>query len=155
MNCLINISEATSLALHATIYLKAHNNRNVSTKEIAEEFDASEAHLAKVMQRLVKSGLIRSIRGPKGGFSLEKSGDEVSLFQLYELFDGPLPENNCLFHKPSCNLELCVFDDFLCSINKQIFDYMKNANLSELASMYLKGMRKKKQNRQSKQLIKQ
>ncbi len=143
MNCILNMSEATSLAIHAVIYLGAHNGRKVSTKEIAEEFNASEAHLAKVMQRLVKSGLVRSIRGPKGGFSLEKTGDEVSLLQLYELFEGPIPETICLFHRPSCNLNQCVLDDFLGSINKQALDYMTNTNLSELAELYLKGSRKK------------
>ncbi len=64
---ILNISEATSLAIHAMIYIEANSNRKVSTKEIAVEFDASEAHLSKVLQRLVRSGYVKSVRGPKQG----------------------------------------------------------------------------------------
>ena len=150
MNGIVNMSEATALALHAVIYMEAHNGRKVSTKEIAEEFKASEAHLAKVLQRLVKSGLVRSIRGPKGGFTLDKPGDEVNLLQLYELFEGPVPETICLFQRPACTLSQCVLNDFLKNINKQALDYMKNTHLSELAERYLKGSKEKNETKNRK-----
>ena len=49
MSKILNISEATALSIHAMIYLEANNGRMVSTKEIAQTFQASEAHLSKVM----------------------------------------------------------------------------------------------------------
>ena len=137
MNCILNISEATSIAFHAVIYLEVHNDRKVSTKEIAEVFKVSEGHLAKVMQRLVKAGLVRSVRGAKGGFFLGRQGNKINLLQIYELFEGPIPETNCLFHKPSCNLTQCILDDLLGNMNKQVLEYMADANLKKLAEKYL------------------
>ncbi len=60
---LLKISEAASLALHTMGYLAANDRRLVTTHQIGEVLRASEAHLAKVLQRLARVGLVDSTRG--------------------------------------------------------------------------------------------
>ena len=144
MSKILNISEATALALHAVIYLEAHTNRKVSTKEIAEAFQASEAHLSKVMQRLVRAGMVNSVRGPKGGFEVGKPTDEISLLQLYEIFEGPVPGTTCLFRKSVCGLDNCVIGDLLSNVNDEVIEYMTQTSLKKVAEVYKQETGKRK-----------
>ena len=98
---LIRMSEATALGLH-TMAVVARHNEPTSTAQIATELRASEAHLSKVLQRLAKVGLVHSIRGPKGGFALERPPEAISLLGVYEAVEGPLESNRCLLGNPVC-----------------------------------------------------
>ena len=75
----LRISEATSLASHAMAFLSSDPEKRHSVKEHSETLCSSEAHLAKVMQRLAKQGLVESVRGPGGGYVLARSMDEISV----------------------------------------------------------------------------
>ncbi len=90
MNSIINLTEATLLALHSMALIAQAQHEKVNTKTIAATINASENHLAKVMQRLNKAGLVESIRGPMGGFILSKPGNEISLLDVYEAMEGKL-----------------------------------------------------------------
>ena len=92
--------------------------------------------------RLVKAGLVRSIRGPKGGFETGKSGKDITLLDLYEIFEGPLTGSTCLFEKPVCGLTNCVIGSLLNRVNTLVVDYMTNTSLSEVAMLYTEGKRK-------------
>ena len=132
MSSLIKVSEAASIAIHAMILLAADSDRTVSSKEMARQLGSSEAHLAKVMQRLAKAGLVGSTRGPKGGFVLKRPTGEISLLDVYEAIEGPLKETNCLLGRPVCNGESCIFGDLLKTIDRQAREYLSEKRLSDL-----------------------
>ena len=90
MSSAFRFSEAGSLALHAMAFLGADHEKALTVREIARGLSVSENHLAKVMQRLAREGLVESVRGPKGGFKVRGSPDEISLLDVYEAIDGPL-----------------------------------------------------------------
>jgi Rrf2 family protein len=64
--------------------------RPLSSSRIAVSLDVSKDQLSKVLQRLVKEGLLTSRRGPKGGFSITVSPDQVTLLRIVEAIDGSL-----------------------------------------------------------------
>lgn len=132
MSSFLKISEAASLAIHAMLHISESRDGPVSSKEIASRMGASEAHLGKVLQRLAHVGLVQSTRGPKGGFTLARPPDQVSLLEIYEAIDGPLPDGCCLFGTPVCSRNLCVFGGLLQSTTRQIRDYMTKTTLSAL-----------------------
>ncbi len=132
MSGIIHVSEAASLALHTATLLASEPERIFSTREIATSLSVSEAHLAKVMQRLGKVGLVRSVRGPKGGFVLGKKPEEITLLEVYESIDGPLGRSNCLFGTPVCGNQKCLMGDLLQSVNRQARDYFENTTLSQI-----------------------
>lgn len=136
MNNMLRISEAASLALHATTLLAANCNRPLSTKEIAAKLRASEAHLSKVLQRLGKVGLVDSTRGPKGGFCLAKAADDISLLEVYEAIEGPLQDSVCLLGEPVCQGEECILGGLLEMVNQQAREHLGGTFLSDLADVY-------------------
>ena len=132
MSGFFKISYATVLAIHAMTYISNHPDRMVSTKEIAEFHHASESHLSKVMQRLVRAGFIKSIRGPKGGFEVVKEPGEISLLKLYELFEGHLELKKCLLAIQVCGEGECIFGNLLEELYSLFMNYMANTNLNDV-----------------------
>ena len=129
MQKLLNISEACSLALHAASLISREEGV-ITTRQIASRLGVSEAHLAKVLQRLSRAGILKSNRGPGGGFSLSRPSDEVSLLDIYECVEGPLNLGDCLFANRICDGEGCLFDELLPRINLEFKDYLRNTNLA-------------------------
>ena len=129
----IKISDATALALHSMVHLALDPGRQVTTGEIAEVFEASKHHLAKVHQRLNKAGLIVSHRGPGGGVSLARDPGEITLLDVYEAMEGTLLCHPCLFGKEVCPRAHCVLSNLLPGLAMQVRDYFAKTSLAQLA----------------------
>ena len=130
---LLRIPEAASLGLHATVALAASPEKPVSARDLADGLGASEAHLAKVMQRLVKAGIVNSTRGPKGGFRLHRPADSVSLLEVYEAIEGAVEPASCLFGTAVCGREACIFGGYLEEFDSRFRSYLAGTTLGELA----------------------
>ena len=133
MSSLLRISEAAALAFHTMALLADKHDARFTTQEIAVRLGASSHHLAKVMQRLRKAGLVESVRGPSGGFKLSVQADRVKLLQIYEAIEGPIPDGGCLLDKPPCEGNGCLLGDMVRLIHQQVQDYLANATLTALA----------------------
>ena len=133
---LLKVSEAASLAMHAMVFLAGRPGRRVSTGDIAEALDVSEAHLSKVLQRLAKAGLVRSVRGPSGGFTLGRPGGKIALLEVYEAIEGPLAPLKCLFGRPVCAGEECILGDLLESVDKKAKARLAGTRLSQLSHVF-------------------
>ena len=112
MSKLINISEATSIAIHS-IALIGREKRQINANEISRITGFSKNHLSKVLQTLVKQGYLKSIRGPKGGFTLNFAPDKISLLEVYEVFEGKVSVDYCKEHNEKCPFENCIYGDIL------------------------------------------
>jgi Rrf2 family protein len=133
MSKLVHISEAASLGLHTMALLVSDRDKRFTNQEIADTLGASSHHLAKVMQRLVKIGLVDSTVGPQGGFQLIGEPKEITLSQIYEAVDGPLEETGCLLNEPACDARDCVLGDVLRQVHQQVRDYLEETTLATLA----------------------
>ncbi len=130
MSEVVAVSEAVSLAFHGMGLLAS--GERMSAKEMAEAVNVSEAHLAKVFQRLVREGLVTSTRGPKGGFELAKSPDEITLFDIYVVIEGAPRGDYCLLHKEQCPFGRCIFGSLLGKMTRKFVDYLKKTTLGAL-----------------------
>jgi Rrf2 family protein len=130
------ISEAASMALHAMAGLAQEPERALTTGAMASRLGVSEAHLSKVLQRLARVGLVRSTRGPKGGFRLARASDQISLREVYETIEGPLQARTCLLEVPACDQQHCILGDLLPTISHLVADYLGNTRLSDVAATY-------------------
>ena len=136
---MFRISDATSLAMHTMVLLAGAPGEVVSTRRIAGALNASEAHLSKVLQRMVKAGLVRSIRGPKGGFQPARPCDTMTLLDIYEAIEGPLIEKRCLLPQPVCDGTDCILGELLAQTNQQMRELLSHTTLGTLGSRIGRG----------------
>jgi len=104
----LKFSEAFVLGLHASSLIADKKGEKVSVSYIADELKGSLAHLQKVLQRLVKAGVVQSTRGPKGGYVLAQEPGDIRLLDIYEAIDGKMQCCNCLFDAPVCSRAGCI-----------------------------------------------
>ncbi|MBN2280755.1 MAG: Rrf2 family transcriptional regulator [Candidatus Marinimicrobia bacterium] len=129
MSSLVNISEGSSLALHGIAIVAIKNPERVNVKYLAKILVASEAHLAKIFQRLVKAGFIHSVRGPAGGFVLAKAAEDITLLDIYEAIEGKVNLQYCPLGKDRCQFSHCIFGTRLNEISQQIYNDLKSIKL--------------------------
>jgi len=137
MNRILNISDASSLGLHAVVYLAREPGGVATAHEIAACLKASEAHLSKVLQSLVRAGIVRSTRGPHGGFSLDCDPDRVSLLDVYEAVQGKLERTDCLFPTRVCGDSPCIFGDLLSSMSEKLRDHLSSTKLTQVNDTFM------------------
>lgn len=134
---ILKISEAASLGIHSVILLACYKDKLLSTRDIAQTLSASEAHLSKILQRLIKHGFVQSIRGPQGGFRLLKSPQDITLMDIFEAIEGPFQATSCLFQHPLGKCEACIFEELINSCNRITLDYFSNTKISDLTNNLL------------------
>ncbi|HMA62469.1 MAG TPA: Rrf2 family transcriptional regulator [bacterium] len=133
MKSLINISEGASLALHSLALMAARRPEKLNAKTLADRLNASKAHLAKVLQKLSKAGLVQSYRGPTGGFTLNKPADEINLLNIYEVIEGKVNLGDCPIGVDECMFSRCIFNDSLNEISHEIYETLQKIKLSEFS----------------------
>ncbi|HCL80571.1 MAG TPA: hypothetical protein DIC53_11470, partial [Synergistaceae bacterium] len=133
MSEVVVISEAVTLALHGMGLLR--KGGRMSAKEMAIALDVSESHLAKVFQRLVRARLVRSTRGPSGGFELLKDPTEITLLDIFAIIEGDAPQGiHCLLgNKDNCPFDECVLGDTLKRMTSEFVDHMGKTSLGSTA----------------------
>jgi Rrf2 family protein len=135
MSGVVHISEAANLALHTMILLAADPERPLRVNCATKVLPVSENHLAKVLQRLAHVGLVRSTRGPHGGFTLARSPKQTTLLEVWEAIEGPLAPHGCLLGKPKCGGS-CVLGDFIEKTNEAFRKKLARTRLSDVAGSF-------------------
>ena len=94
-------NESTRLALLAAVELAQAGEGRVSAADVARRHGASSHHVAKVLQRLARAGLLRAVRGAGGGYRLARPAKDITLHQIVELFEGGVPGRRARGRRPA------------------------------------------------------
>ncbi len=128
---MFKVSEAMAIALHSVIYIGNRENQVTSLKEVAKKFKISEYHLSKVLQRLVKEGVLTSTKGPHGGFLIVPKYKNMTFLRIYEIMEGKFKKHNCLFNTNSGDCKNCIMGNLIDKMNDEFIDYLKNNKISD------------------------
>jgi Rrf2 family protein len=134
MNTIVHLSDAALISVHALAGLAAEPGRLVQGKDLASSIGASENHLAKVMQRLVRTGLARSVKGPNGGFALAKAAGSISFKEAIEAVDGPLSGDFCPFRTDHCSPANCIFGKELSRHANQLVEHLASRTIADIGA---------------------
>ena len=83
----MKLQQNTLLALYSALEFAADPARNVSAAEIAAKYRVSTHHLAKVLRKLGRAGLLHAARGAGGGYRFAGNAKRVTLMDVIELFE--------------------------------------------------------------------
>lgn len=135
MASIIRISDAVSIGVHAALCLASDTNRNWSAQEIVARYDVSPAHLSKVLQTLVRAGIVATERGPRGGAKLKLPPEKITLLSIYEAIDGPMKMEACLLAPVGCGSDCCRLGTKLAKYNDEIREAFSSMTLADLVKL--------------------
>jgi Rrf2 family protein len=98
-------NKETEYALRGLVYIKMQNMKmkRPGTLEIAREIDAPPFFTAKILQRLVRSGFVKSAKGKGGGFFFDENGPDIPLLKLIASTEGESLISSCVFGLKHCD----------------------------------------------------
>jgi Rrf2 family protein len=134
MQHVLRISRKIDYGLRAMIYLSSiASGTVVPFREIARRMDVPEDFLAKILKTLVDQGLVRSTRGPHGGYELARRSDEISFLDVIEAVEGPVALNVCLDGDDACGrAPACTMISVWKLGQERMLDVYRQAKLSGL-----------------------
>ena len=132
VNTLIHLSDAALIAVHALAGLAARPEGLVQVKDLAAAIGASEHHLSKVMQRLARSSLVRSVKGPTGGFALAMKPADISFKLAIEAVDGPIGGDFCPYRTERCSPDNCIFGPEIRRHATELLAYMDQRTIADI-----------------------
>jgi len=131
---MMQVSRKVDYALRAIIYLSTQSEgRPVPVKEIAYRRRIPTKFLEKIIQDLIRAGLVKSHRGAHGGYTLERTPDQVSFRDVIEAIEGPISLNVCVTERHDCSvLSSCNMQRIWQEGQRQMLKYFSDTTLADL-----------------------
>jgi len=134
-------NKETEYALRGLVYIKLQNlkNRRPGTVEVAKEIEAPPFFTAKILQRLVRSGFINSIKGKGGGFFFDNEKPDLPLKKLITAIEGESSFSGCGFGLRECNSENpCPLHEKYAAVRESIDKLVSEETVESLAEKVYK-----------------
>ena len=137
----MQFTKAEEYGIFGILYLAEQPVGKVTPlSEISELQDVPEKFLAKIFQSLSRSGLVRSHRGVKGGFSLGRPAGRISVLQIVESIQGPYFIAKCLHTGEICDKGNCPIKSLLRKAQTAMIGVFDGHSVADLLKMQ-KGIR--------------
>ena len=129
-------STSTKYAVVALIKLSVRqNDRPVQIKEISESTGIPYHFLAKLIQTLVKAGILSSTKGRGGGLKFVRSPEEITIAEVVKAIDGQQAFQSCIFGLQSCDgTKNCPMHSVWGPIRDQIINFLENTTVADLGA---------------------
>jgi Rrf2 family cysteine metabolism transcriptional repressor len=137
----MKLSTRSRYGLRAALELAlAYGQKPLQIKTIAKHEDISSKYLEQLMSILKTAGIVRSIRGPKGGYLLAKEPKDIKLSEVFLTLEGPILSVECLEHKEHCaRCSDCVTRNVWMKIQNAMLEVLESMNMQDLVDMVEKG----------------
>ncbi len=127
------ITKDTDYAVRAIMYISEFRGKLVTAANIQKKLNLPNPFLRKILQMLQKAGILNSVKGNKGGFTLAKSPDEISLIDLMEVFQGKITLTDCFLKKMKCpSIPHCPVRKKIKGIEKNMINELQNISIRSL-----------------------
>ena len=128
-------SRSVEYAIRSFVHLaQLPGGQYAMVKQIAAEEEIPAHFLAKILQQLARKGLLRSSKGPTGGFALRIEPSEIRLLDIVEALDGLAPYQQCASGLSECNDDMpCSMHDSWVTLRSRIMDYLGKNSIADLA----------------------
>ncbi len=125
---------STDYALRVMMYI-AKAERTVTSKELSERLLIPQSLVFKICKKLGNSGMIKITTGVQGGFSMLKHPEDISLYDIINLFEPTVQLNRCLESDELCNrsaTDFCPAHKFFCKLQRELEEILIGTTLKDL-----------------------
>ncbi len=131
---LMQIPRRVDYGLRAVIYLSNQApEKCCSIGEIAKQQGIPRKFLEKIIQDLLRSGLIRSKRGSCGGYALARPADAISFYEVIEAIEGPVAVNACMDEHLGCDhLPRCTMVGVWVEVQQRVTEVLGKTMIGDL-----------------------
>jgi Rrf2 family protein len=132
---MLKLTKKADYGLMALKYLAEHPEMPaLSAKDVADAYGIPAQLLAKILQSLTKSGLLRSHAGMNGGYALARDARGISAYEVILAIDGPFFITSCTKGAKNCDLTpSCTIKEPLARVNDTIAGVLKSISIQDLA----------------------
>ncbi|MBN2148237.1 MAG: Rrf2 family transcriptional regulator [Anaerolineales bacterium] len=133
----MQITRQADYAVRAMVYLSQLGaNRRAATSQIAHEKQIPPSFLAKIVSQLSVAGLLETSRGARGGVSLARLPENISLLDVVEAIDGPILLNECVSDASNCVFgDDCPMRPVWCDAQKELVDKLRKTTFAQVAKL--------------------
>jgi Rrf2 family transcriptional regulator, nitric oxide-sensitive transcriptional repressor len=124
-------SQTAEYALRAAVHMASHPDERQTTRDIAEAMNIPADYLAKVMQALVRAGVVTAMRGKSGGFQLTRP--DTSVLEVVNAVDPIRRIPSCPLHLPHHAQRLCPLHSKLDATAAMLEQEFRNTCIADLA----------------------
>ncbi len=114
-------------------------DRPVTLAAISERQDISLSYLEQLFSRLRKSGLVKSVRGPGGGYRVAADLKTISVSDIIRAVDEQIDATQCGGNANCHDDERCITHDLWMALNSKILEYLENVSLAQLVATHKDG----------------
>ncbi|TVS02197.1 MAG: Rrf2 family transcriptional regulator [Rhodobacteraceae bacterium] len=131
----MRLTTRTNLALRTLMFCAVNKDKLVRKQDAAEAVNASENHLAQVINKLAQDGFIVTLRGRHGGFHLAHDPASISVGAVFRAFEAELPFIECFSDHNTCPLkDHCVMRPHLSRAVEAFYSALDDVYLAELVA---------------------
>ncbi len=128
-------SNSVEYAIRGLSELATRNDSRVMLDELVTGTNLPREFMAKIFQKLVRAGILRSSKGRGGGFQLARASHDITLMNIVEAMDGPQVYDRCVVGLEKCHDTMsCPQHDLYKPIRQRLKDYLNTTTLADLAS---------------------
>jgi Rrf2 family protein len=123
----MQITRQADYAVRAVVYLaQLGPDKRAATSQIAEDQAIPPSFLAKIVSQLSVAGLLQTSRGARGGVSLARAPEYISLLEVVEAIDGPILLNECVSNHGACSFgDDCLMRPVWCEAQAELVTRLK------------------------------
>jgi Rrf2 family protein len=109
--------------------------RSVSAKDIADAYRIPVPLLSKILQKLVKSGLLISEQGTNGGYRLARDPHDITALEVIRTIDGPIILTHCFTEHAECDQsDLCPVREPLRKVHEGILRLLSSITMADMSN---------------------
>lgn len=133
----MQITRQADYAVRAVLYLaRLGTDHRAATSQIAQEQQIPPSFLAKIVSQLSVAGLLQTSRGARGGVSLARSPEDISLLEVVEAIDGPIMLNECVGSNGVCVFgDDCPMRPVWCDAQAELVNHLKDTTFSQFVQI--------------------
>ncbi|TNF22544.1 MAG: Rrf2 family transcriptional regulator [Rhodobacteraceae bacterium] len=130
----MRVTKRTNIAIRVLMFCAANDTRLVTKAEIAKRCNASENHLAQVVNQMGQLGFLKTHRGRNGGLELGAPAKEIRIGEVFRALEGEVPASECFADTDnSCPLrEVCRLRIALADACEAFFAHLDDVTLDSL-----------------------